>query len=75
MIINQDGTQDEKTFMVLTKRGCVELDDNQFFQITPSGKRLELWEGKKEFLNNSGKFYFVKAWNINSIIATYGEEK
>ena len=62
MMIDKNGKCDNSVKAILHVNGTeIMLTDNQFFQETPSGKRIELWEGG-EF----GKR--IKYWNRNSII-------
>jgi hypothetical protein len=73
MLINKDGIIDQEINTVITKdEGYIGLDDNQYFQITPTGKRLELWNGKKEYLNKKDPHCVsrrVTYWNMKSVIA------
>jgi hypothetical protein len=75
MLINQDGTIDNETNTVLTMSNLmIELDDNQYFQITPTGKRLELWNGKKEYLDKKDPHCVsrrVTYWNMKSVVGFF----
>lgn len=76
MLILQDGTKLDNITSFLVKKGKgwtrVGLGDNQFFHVTPTGKRIELWEGKKEYLTSLTGFYRVKYWNMCQVISFYG---
>ena len=70
MLIDKLGNIDNKIKGVVTKDNNIILSENQFLQWTPTGKRLELWEGKKEFLERddySSNIYRIKYWNEFSI--------
>lgn len=80
MLINKDGTINPNITQFLVeyraKWEWFELDDNQFLQISPTGKRIELWEGKEEFLHyddwdKTKKWTLRKVcgWNANSILS------
>ena len=73
MLIDKQGKIDKSIKAFLTKTdGYIVLDKDQFLQITPSGKKIELWEGKQAFLNDSITGYtFIKGWLRKSLIATY----
>ena len=50
MLIEQNGDIDYKiNTVLLTNDRLIELDEDQFFQITDTGKRLELWQGKEQY--------------------------
>lgn len=70
MLIDKYGNIDNKIKGVVTKDNNIILSENQFLQWTPTGKRLELWEGKKEFLERddySSNINRIKYWNESSI--------
>ena len=52
MLIDKYGSVDYEIKGAITKDNNVALTENQFLQWTPTGKRLELWEGRKEYLQN-----------------------
>ena len=47
MLIDRYGNIDYEVKGVITKNSNIVLTENQFLQWTPTGKRFELWEGKK----------------------------
>ena len=54
----------------ITKGSNIILSENQFLQWTSSGKRLELWEGKQEYLQEEDidcNIRRLKYWNENYI--------
>jgi hypothetical protein len=70
MLIDKYGNIDNKIKGVVTKDNNIILSENQFLQWTSTGKRLELWEGKKEFLERddySSNINRIKYWNESSI--------
>lgn len=73
MLIDKYGSIDYTVKGVITKNNNVILDNNQFLQWTPTGKRLELWEGKKEYfqLHNDDDVRIdirrIRCWNDSSI--------
>jgi hypothetical protein len=75
MLIEKSGEINKDINSVLLNNGdMIELGENQFFQITPTGKRLELWEGKNEYFenDNGAGMRRVCYWNCNkSVIAFY----
>ena len=77
MLINQDGSIDNTVKAALIKDVIVEVSGDQFFQITETGKRLELWEGKQSFLDYSKdhdkdcQMRKVTGWNFRSVIMFY----
>ena len=91
MLINQDGSIDNTVKAALIKDVVVEVSGDQYFQITPSGKRLELWEGKQAYLNYHNPDYDnldydkihdkdcelkkVTGWNFRSVIMFYNITK
>ncbi len=71
MLIEKQGNIDYKVKGFATKDNTIILLENQFLQWTPTGKRLELWDGKKEYLQNdnySSNIRRVKYWNENSVL-------
>lgn len=71
MLIEKEGNIDYKVKGFATKDNTIILLENQFLQWTPTGKRLELWDGKKEHLQNdnySSNIRRVKYWNENSVL-------
>lgn len=73
MLINKDGIIDEKITMIADQQENWELTDNQFLQISKSGKTVELWQGKEDYLNNtlSNELRVIKRWRASSIIGYY----
>lgn len=73
MLVDMNGNVDYKVTGVITTKANFELLENQFLQWTPTGKRLELWDGKKEFLNEEYDhdtecvIRRLKYWNESSI--------
>lgn len=70
MIIDKYGSVDYEVKGVITKENNIILSENQFLQWTPTGKRLELWEGKQEYLQNEDpecNIRRIRYWNENSI--------
>jgi hypothetical protein len=70
MLIDKYGNIDNKIKGVVTKDNNIILSENQFLQWTPTGKRLELWEGKKEFLQEEAtdcSIQRIKYWNDSSV--------
>lgn len=67
-LIEQNGTKVEqiKSFLLTGDRHYY-LRENQWLQITPTGKRLELWETWE-----GGRNLRVCYWNRKSVIAYYG---
>lgn len=75
MLIEKDGSRKENINMVLlTKDREVVLNDNQFFQITPTGKRLELWKGNPDD-ENAETCDRLAYWNVDSSVIAYYELK
>ena len=71
MLVDKYGNVDYEVKGVVTKDNNIILTENQFLQWTPTGKRLELWDGKKEYLQNdnySSNIRRVKYWNENSVL-------
>ncbi len=73
MLMDENGKKEMNiTAVLLTGDRLYHLDDDQFLQFTPNGKKLELWEGKKELLNDESFGYQrVCAWLRKSVIAFY----
>lgn len=75
MLIDKYGNIDYDITGVCTTKENIELLDNQFLQWTPSEKRLELWNGKEEYLNyeydhdRECKIKRITYWNQNSILS------
>jgi hypothetical protein len=80
MLIERDGQITNKKVEILLMKDngtIITLDENQFFQWTPTEKRIELWEGKEEFLKyrngekltdeENFKIRRVCYWNRNSV--------
>ena len=70
MLIDKYGNIDNKIKGVVTKDNNIILSENQFLQWTPTGKRLELWEGKKEYLQEEDtdcNIRRIKYWNDSSV--------
>jgi hypothetical protein len=49
------------------------LDEDQFFQITETGKRLELWQGKEQYFKDDvgAGMRRLAYWPRKSLIAFY----
>lgn len=75
MLIKKDGKiNDTVSSVLLTNGTMIELGENQFFQITETGKRLELWEGKEQYFkdDNGAGMRRLKYWYYpKSTIAFY----
>lgn len=70
MLIDKYGSVNYEVKGVITKDDNIRLSENQFLQWTPTGKRLELWEGKQEYLQNEDPDCNIKRlryWNDSSI--------
>lgn len=70
MLIDKYGNVDHEVKGVVTKDNNIILSDNQFLQWTPTGKRLELWEGKQEYLQEEDidcNIRRIKYWNDSSV--------
>lgn len=70
MLIDRCGNINYEVKGVITKNNNIVLTENQFLQWTPTGKRLELWEGKKEYLEDEDpdcNMRRIKYWSENSI--------
>lgn len=70
MLIDKCGNLDNEVKGVVTKDNNIILSENQFLQWTPNGKRLELWEGKKEYMRGEDpdcNIRRIKYWNEGSI--------
>lgn len=66
-LIEQDGSKvDGVESFLLTNDRYYYITENQWLQITPTGKRIELWE-----TIDDGRELRVAYWNINSLIAYY----
>lgn len=73
MLIKFDGTRDMEIEGVIFPNMNIVLDDNQFFQITSNNEIIELWEGKKEFLECNAtaintRIRRIEAWNNNDVL-------
>ena len=73
MLINKDGIIDESITMIADNKDNWVLTDNQFLQISKSGKTVELWQGKEDYLNDtlSNELRVIKRWRTSSIIGYY----
>ena len=74
MLVKQDGTIDnEVTDVIFTNGRRVAAYDDQFLQITQTGKRLELWEGKRDFIDNKfyGKLRRVCYWRMRTVAVLF----
>ena len=74
MLIEKDGIIDnEVNTVLLTDDRMITLDDDQFFQITSTDKRLELWQGKNDYLSNNDSCGLKRIcyWNKKSVIMFY----
>lgn len=74
MLIEQSGNIDYKTNAVLlTHDRFIGLDEDQFFQITETGKRLELWQGKEQYFKDDvgAGMRRLAYWPRKSLIAFY----
>lgn len=51
----------------------IELGEDQFFQITDTGKRLELWQGKEQYFKDDigAGMRRLAYWPRKSLIAFY----
>lgn len=70
MLIDKCGNINYEVKGVIVKDNNIMLSDNQFLQWTPTGKRLELWEGKKEYLEDEDpdcNMRRIKYWSESSI--------
>ena len=53
MLIEQNGNIDYKiNTVLLTNDRLIGLGEDQFFQVTDTGKRLELWQGKAQYFKD-----------------------
>ena len=76
MLVDKYGSVDYEVVGVVTTKGYISLENNQFLKWTTTGKRLELWEGKKEYLDkaylgNEDSDCSVRRigyWNENSVL-------
>ncbi len=75
MIIGVDGRV-ERIGSVLMTHGYFVLTEDQFLMIT-NDNRLELWEGKKDYLNShdSAKCNRVGFWHMDAVVAFLKEQK
>lgn len=74
MLIEQNGDIDYKVNTVLlTNDRLIELGEDQFFQITDTGKRLELWQGKDQYFKDDvgAGMRRLAYWPRKSLIAFY----
>lgn len=73
MLINKDGSINEKITMIADQQNNWKLTYNQFLQISKSGKTVELWNGKKDYLNDtlSNELRLIKRWRTSSIIGYF----
>ena len=73
MLINKDGTIDFNITMIADNKHNWEIEDNQFLQVSKSGKTVELWQGKKDYLNDtlSNELRVIKRWRTSSIIGYF----
>lgn len=73
MLIEKTGEINNEIKAVVLKNKDIELLEDQFFQWTETGKRLELWEGKKAYLDNinDGSLRRVSFWNEKSVVMFY----
>lgn len=63
MLIEKDGRIDNDINAVFLKNNTlVELTDDQWFQVTPTGKLLELW-GKAD----NGLIFRLKYWHYRTV--------
>jgi len=53
MLIDKTGTINPTVKSAIIKNLTVNLSSNQFFKISSTGRSVELWEGKKEYLSNA----------------------
>jgi len=67
MLIEKDGTIDNSINTVLLSNDLmVELDNKQWFQITDTGKRLELWQELED-----GRMLRLKYWNMSKSVISF----
>jgi hypothetical protein len=73
MLVEKNGDiNKEITSVLLSNNKMISLSRDQFFQWSETGKTLELWDGKKAFLNKKEFGYQrVKYWLAKSVIAFY----
>lgn len=65
MLIEKDGTKKNGVNGILLINGdTIELMEGQFFQVTETGKRIELWADKEGSLPRR-----IKYWNMTSVLA------
>lgn len=75
MLIKKDGNKKKDIISVLlTNDRYIQLDDNQFFSVTPTGKTLELWEGDPDSKNAEG-CQRICYWRMSSVISFYSRKK
>jgi len=77
MLIEQNGDIDYKiNTVLLTNDRLIGLDEDQFFQITDTGKRLELWQGKEQYFkdNIGAGMRRLAFWPRKSLISFYVAE-
>lgn len=76
MLIDKYGNVDNEIKGCILINKNIKLNENQFLQWTLTGKRLELWEGKKEYLDDvwngindkNCSIRRVCYWNQNSVL-------
>lgn len=71
MLINADGKVNHDIKGVMVKTMNVFLLEDQFFQWTPTGKRLELWHGKGDYESPKSDLIEIRkvtGWNRDSVI-------
>ena len=74
MLIDMYGNINYGIKGVATTKNNVMLTDNQFLQWSKTGKRLELWEGKKQYLEDRDTDCVTRRvtyWNQNSVLAIF----
>lgn len=65
MLIEKDGVKkSDVSGILLTNGDTIKLMENQFFQVTETGKRIELWTNKEGDLPRR-----IKYWNMTSVLA------
>ena len=63
MLIKKDGSKDNAVIGIVTPEKNIYLTKEQFFQITTTGKRIELWEGDSDYCKR------ITYWNMSSVVA------
>ncbi|MGM0437939.1 MAG: hypothetical protein ACQEQD_06675 [Bacillota bacterium] len=62
MLVKKNGDKEDVNKIILKNDKVIELENNQFFQESESGKSLELWEEKNKYCHK------VCFWHKKSVV-------